>query len=752
MKNITHVAQLHRNRMALGLALALAGAGSVQAVEADPEGDAAASSRLETITVTAQRRPEDERKVPISLSTVSDDTLHAYSSGAEDIRYLSGRLPSLHIESSFGRAFPRFYVRGLGNTDFDLNASQPVSLVYDEIVQENPLLKGYPLFDMEQVELLRGPQGTLFGRNTPAGVVKFDSRRPSKEFDAYTNISYGRFGTTNFEGAVGGSLGGDWSARVAGMYQRRDDWVDNDFTHQRNSLEGFKEDAARAQFLYQPGGSFSALFNLHARSLDGTARLFRANILKPGTNDQTSDFDIGHVFIDGRNKQNLDGHGASAQLSWDFESTSLYSITGYEHVDSYSRGDIDGGYGASFAPPYGPGFIPFPSESADGLPHHRQLTQELRLQSNNWGRFDWQAGLYYFDEDISIDSFSYDTLGGGVENGYARQEQSNRAYAAYASGDYELQPDLTLRGGLRFTHDKKDFEAKRYISPIGGGASPLLTANPSKSNVSGDVSLTWAAQPDLNFYTRYARGFRAPSIQGRLLFGDSISVADAETVDSIEAGLKADLLDKRARLSFSVFDYTVHDQQLTAVGGAANFNQLINAKRSVGRGFEAEAQAYLTPDLLVTFATSYNNTRIHDKNLAIQPCGGGCTVLDPAGPVSGTVLIDGNRLPMAPEWVYDLTARYGWHFSSGELYFLTDWSYRGRVSFFLYDSKEFRGKPLVLGGVRVGYNWNSQQDEVALFGRNVTNRVTIVGGIDFDNLTGFVNEPRTWGLEYSHKF
>ena len=124
-------------------------------------------------------------------------------SGGADIRGLSGRVPSLNIESSFGRTFPRFYIRGLGNTDFDLNASQPVSLVYDDVVLENPILKGFPAFDVDRIEVLRGPQGTLFGRNTPAGIVKFDTVKPGKGRN-YARISYGTYGTINAEGAVGG--------------------------------------------------------------------------------------------------------------------------------------------------------------------------------------------------------------------------------------------------------------------------------------------------------------------------------------------------------------------------------------------------------------------------------------------------------------------------------------------------------------------------------------------------------------------
>ena len=276
-----------------------------------------------------------------------------------------------------------------------------------------------------------------------------------------------------------------------------------------------------------------------------------------------------------------------------------------------------------------PGSIPFPSETADGLPEHSQWSQEFRLASNDWGRFDWQSGLYLYREKITIDSFSYNTLAGSVEDGYARQKQDNKAWALFVSGDYDLTDRWTLKGGLRYTRDEKDFEATRYLSPFGAGPIGPLTANPSDSDVSGDLSISYAANEQVNLYARAAKGFRAPSIQGRLVFGDTISVADSEKVFSYEAGVKADLFDRRARLGFSVFNYTVKDQQLTAVGGAANFNQLVNADKSIGRGFELDLEAYLTDRLLVTLGGSYNKTEIKDPNLYIAPCGGGCTVLDP---------------------------------------------------------------------------------------------------------------------------
>ncbi len=713
----------------------------------------AAPMSLGEIIVTAQRREQNIQDVPVAVSTVSGENLDAIRSGGDDIRFLSARLPSLSIESSFGRAFPRFYIRGLGNTDFDLNASQPVSLVYDDVVQESPILKGFPVFDLEMVEMFRGPQGTLFGRNTPAGVVKFNSVRPSRERGGYAQAAYGTHSTFNAEGAVGGALSDKWSMRVSGIYQHRDDWVDNRFTGEGDALEGFDEVAGRVQFLYE-SDPLEVLVNIHARSLDGTARMFRANVFVPGTNDLVPGFSENQVAIDGQNDQELDSVGGSLRIAYDFGRTTLHSITGYESIDTLSRGDIDGGFGAVFAPPSGPGFIPFTAESADGLPDHSQYTQEFRLESNEWGKFDWQGGVYYFDESVTIDSLSFATLAGGVLNGDVEQRQDNEAWAVFGSGELELGDSFTLGAGVRYTNDEKDFSAQRFLSPAFPPAPPLgpIEVTTDADNVSWDVSGTWAASDDTNFYARVASGFRAPSIQGRLLFGDTVSVADSEDVLSVEAGVKTSLFDGRGRLAFTVYKYTMDDQQLVAVGGTSNFAILLNADQTDGQGVELDFETYLTENFLVTLGASYNDTELDDPTLGVAPCGGGCTVQDPAGPVPGTVSIDGNPLPQSPEVIANLTARWGMPVGSGEFYVFTDWSYRSEVNFFLYEAAEFEGKELLEGGLRVAYNWNDGNQEFAIYGRNITDEIVAVGGIDFNNLTGMINEPRRWFAEFRTKF
>jgi iron complex outermembrane receptor protein len=745
-----------RAALAIAISLALPGLAAAQS-GADAEAQSAAT--LDAIQVTTQRRVENVQDVPVAITAISDEKLNVLASGGEDIRFLSGRVPSLNIESSFGRAFPRFYIRGLGNGDFDLNASQPVSLVYDDIVQENPLLKGFPAFDLEQVEVARGPQGSLFGRNTPAGLVKFSSVRPSQDAEGYVQASIGTDAAVNVEGAYGGALTDRWSARVSAISMRRDDSVRNTAPGAvEDELEGFEEQAYRAQFLYE-GEGFEALLGAHSRHLDGTARLFRANIFQPGSNDFVPGFDRDTVSIDGVNSQVLEAIGANARLRWDLGRTTLYSITGWESADSFSRGDIDGGYGAVFLPDSGPGFIPFDAQSADGLPDHDQFTQEVRLESNDWGRFDWQVGAFFFDESLRITSLNYATFAPGQPvNGQAFQEQDNTAWAIYGSGQFDITESLELRAGLRYTDDAKDFVAWRTESPINEFTPGVpeqvgpLYANPGDTNISWDLALVQHLTDDVNVFGRVATGFRAPSIQGRLLFGDALSVAGSEEVTSLELGVKADLFDRRVRLGATVFQYRVDDQQLTAVGGGSNFNTLVNAERTRGRGVELDLEAWVTDSLLVTLGSSWNDTEIQDPGLAVAICGSGCTVTDPTIVVGGSTLalIDGNPLPQAPEFVHNLTARWGTALGDGELFVYTDWYYRSEVNFFLYESREYTGKSLVEGGLRVGYGWDAY--EVAVFGRNILDETVAVGGIDFNNLTGFLNEPRTVGVEFTARF
>ena len=751
----------------------LSGIAAIAATVAWPTGAANAQaperSILEEIVVTAQRREENIQDVPISVTALRGERLETLFAGGEDVRALASRVPSLYAESSNGRLAPRFYMRGLGNSDFDLAASQSVSVIVDEVVQENVILKSFPLFDLDRVEVLRGPQGSLFGRNTPAGIVKFETRKPTAETDGYASATIGSLGTLNFEGALGGSLNENKTllARLSVFSQNRDDWIDNGFTGEADALGGFNENAFRLQVQAQPTDAFSALFNLHGRDLkNGTASIFQANILTTGSNSLNGNFDRDRVYFDGgdNNPQEANALGGSVRLDFDFgNELTLTSISSYERVENRSLGDIDGGVvdfsqsvpvppGLTFNPNvlvFGflpaltfPGTVPFPSDTQDGLTDLEQITQEFRLASNASDRLFWQAGVFWFDSDFSVQTFPF-----FVDPTTVRHE--NTSWAVFGQVSYDLTDRTTLTAGLRYTDDDKDM-----TTPAGPNPQPPVSV--SDEQVSWDLSLSYALNDDVNLFGRVASGFRAPSIQGRnIAFFDPnpFSIADSETILSTEVGFKSTLTD-RVRLNGSVYYYTIDDQQLSAIGGNTNSNVLVNADKGIGMGVDLDAEIVFSDNFVMTVGGSYNDTEIDDPNLVTATCGSGqCTVLDPLTFAGGFAVLDGNPFPQAPEFMLNVTARYSAAVGDDdELYVLADFVNQGDTNFFLYEAAEYHSGSIYEAGLRAGYIANGGQWELSAFARNLTDEENLKGGIDFNNNTGFVNEPRIFGLNLRVNF
>jgi iron complex outermembrane receptor protein len=322
----------------------------------------------------------------------------------------------------------------------------------------------------------------------------------------------------------------------------------------------------------------------------------------------------------------------------------------------------------------------------------------------------------------------------------------------------DVTDQLNVRAGIRYTQDRKNFGTLSYTATDGTSLQGnVFSAKPDATNVSWDLSGNYKVIPDVSTYARVATGFRAPSVQPASPFGPQ-SEAASEKIISYEMGVKAELFERRLSVDADVYAYKVKDQQLSAVGGSSNQTTLLNADKAIGRGFELDLQARPIDPLLLTANASYNFTKLEDKNIALFPCGASalfppnCTVEGGFNPATGTVSLDGNPLPQSPKWVANATARYGIPLAGGELYAYTDWSYRSTINFFLYEAAEFTGKSLLQGGARIGYVWGDGKYEVAGFGRNITNKIVAVGGIDFNNLTGFINEPRIWGGQVRVKF
>ena len=688
-------------------------------------------NELGTIFVTVNRREENIQDVPVSVATLDADHVQSIFDAGADITALAARVPGLFVESSNGRVAPRFYIRGLGNTDFDLAASQPVSVVMDEVVMENVTLKSFPIFDVERVEVLRGPQGTLFGRNTPAGIVMINTARPTMEFDAQGSVSYGSHNTVALDAAVGGPLVADRLAgRLSVMLQRRSDFIDNGFTGEEDAYGGYTDLAARAQLLFTPTDRLSFLALAQYRNLDGESTLFRANILGPGNNELNANYDRDTVFYDagGGNPADYEVWGASLRVDYEFGGATLTSITAHNESEGSSRGDIDGGN------PTGPGFIPFPADTQDSI-DLQQTTQEIRLASAGDDAFTWQVGAFYFDSDFTVltEGFTFPPP--------VLVRHRNESWAVFGQVGADVGSGINLTAGVRYTEDDKDFE-------VVSGAAPN-DRSVGDERLSWDLAAMAEVARDIRLYARIASGFRAPTIQGRdVAFFAPPSVATSEKIMSYEAGFKMELADRRVRLNGAVFHYSVDDPQFTAVGGAGNLVQLVNAEEGNAWGFELDGAFRAGRNFLLTAGVSYNDTEIDDDTLAVGICAQ-CTVLDPIVTIGGAnrALVDGNPFPNAPDWIFDVTARWATPVGNGgEIFVFTDWAYQGRTNFFLYESREFVTDGQIEGGLRIGYGAIDGSWEVALFGRNITGEDNVKGGIDFNNNTGFVNEPRTIGI------
>ena len=764
-----------KSALALGASLgALLCATAVSAQDtaaAAPSADAG----VEEITVTAERRSENLQKVPVSVAVIGGADQRTFTAGGDDtLLSLSGRVPSLYVESTTGRIFPRFYIRGLGNIDFYLGASQPVSIIQDDVVLEHVVLKSNPVYDVNQVEVLRGPQGSLFGRNTTAGIIKFDTNRPTQTWQGQINASYGSYRSVDIDAGVGGPLVADKIAfRASVLYQHRDNWVDNVFagasddgtvTPLKNAMGGFNERDARLQLLFTPTERLSILLSGHARDYDGTATLFERGYIVKGSNVPVGRRDQVAYDEAQNNPQAYNTTGASAHVAYDFGPATLTSITAYETTSGYSRGDTDGGAAANFPVNGVPnGF----GESMGRVRGLDQWTEEVRFASNGAGSFKWQVGGIYFDSRDITEFYQrayFINTPAHNPNNWVQLHDVNTSWGIFGQASYQITPDLTITGGVRETKDSKSTRLLKTADTAAGVVTykGRTFVRLSDTQPSWDVSLLYAVNPDLSLYARVAKGFRGPTIQGRsAVFNSDFTTANSEKNLSWEAGFKSNLWDHRLRLNATAFTYTVKDIQLN--GNDSNGNGvLFNADHANGYGIEADAELRPVPNLSLTAGASWLHTAIHDKNVYAQTCGlvgvMVCTVEDPfftRGTGTGTTYfaqIDGNPLPQAPKYNLNFVARYDVPVGNGDKVFVsTDWNVQGYTNYVLYKTKEFTSNGNFEGGAKLGYSGGHGKYEVAVFVRNLTNEKNLKGVIE-NYMAAVYNDPRIIGLSVSGKF
>jgi iron complex outermembrane receptor protein len=762
-----------KSALMLGAACGSMLAGSAAFAQAAPvQEQAAPEDGLGDIVVTAERRSENLQKVPLSVGVASGDDLRTYTSGGDDtLLALSGRVPGLYVETTTGRIFPRFYIRGLGNIDFYLGASQPVTIIQDDVILEHVVLKSNPVYDVRQVEVLRGPQGSLFGRNTTAGIIKFDTNKPTNDFESRATASVGSYNSVSLDAGVGGPLIKDLlSIRLSTLIQHRENYVDNRFagvsqdstaTPRKDAMGGFDDRNVRVQLMLTPSQDFTLDVSGHARWYDGTSTLFHRAALKKGSNSVSAEPRNSVSLDEGNdNPQSYNTYGGSVRATYDFGPAALTSITAYETTSGFSRGDTDGGAAANF--PVG-GVANGFGESQGQIRDLDQWSQELRVAGTPGGKFNWQIGGLYFDTRDVTDFYQrayFLTTPARNPNNWVRLHDVNTSWAGFGQISYEIAPKLTISAGGRITEDKKRTQLVKTADTAAGGVTYRgrtdVTLKATKP--SWDASVLYQVNPNISLYSRVAEGFRGPTIQGRsAVFNSDFTTANSETILSWETGIKTRLLDNTLTLNATVFGYRVKDIQLN--GNDVNGNGvLFNADKAEAYGMEAEANWKPVPNLTLGAGLSLLHSAIRDKRVYAQVCALNgvvvCTVEDPTVKVGTNVFaqIDGEPLPNAPEYNVDLTARYDQPLGNGGRAFIAgDFNIQGYTQFVLYKTKEFTANGNFEGGLKIGYAAPGDAYELAVFARNITGEKNLKGVIE-NYMAAVFNEPRIIGVSLSGKF
>jgi len=689
---------------------------------------------IDEIIVTAQKRLQNLQKIPLSVSILSQKDLDVFNVSGGDIRIFAARIPSLNIESSFGgRSYPRLYIRGLGNPDFTMNATQPVSLYYDEVVLDNPMIKGLPAYDLKRVEVLRGPQGSLWGKNTPAGAVHFISKTPSGDQKSYARVTYGRYNSLNLEGAAGFNLiDGTLSTRLSAIFQSRDGWVEN--LTSGNKIDGYEDFAGRFQLLWTPVENFDALFKFHIRTMDGASALFH-DIDQSDASKEHLAHDSDQVDF-----QEINQTGASLKLQYEIGSINLTSITGLETGNMLSIGDLDGSEIVKNVN----------SSSIDSL---SQFTEEFRISNSDDAALDWQVGLFYFHEKLEYHNSFTDLQEERAL--FQKVHQNSESWALFGQLTYDLNDRLDLSLGGRYSREEKHLRQTSLLyqpdpKDIHDPDQALADFGPDVvgpgagewGQFTWDLGLSYQVNENSHYYARLAKGFRGGAINGGAIFGDPIVSVKPERVISIEGGLKTEFLDGGLRLNMGGYYYRFRDQQLTSQL-STNQISLTNTEGGQGYGLEIDADFIPTKNLQLSGGLSFNHTAFMGPSIIPHPQTG--LPLD----------IEGNRFPNAPKWLADMLIHYKIPLANqNELFILTDWAYRGHQ----YFTPAGRAAEILsvsgywMGGFRAGYRMHNGRTEIAAWVRNITDVNKLNCGFNVFGNRGCFTGPRVWGMDLKIEF
>lgn len=716
---------------------------------------------LEEITVTARKRSQDVQDVSMSISVLTGEQVAERTiMNAQDISWFT---PGLYATGSSGDTDPLYTIRGIGLNDAFSNNNPTVGVYLDEVIQPLVPMMGFQLYDLDRIEVLKGPQGTLYGRNTTGGAVNVFTRRAGEELNGYARVDFGEFERFEFEGAVGGPLSETLSARVAALsIQQNDGWLLNAFNGQR--IGQLDQLSVRGKLEWTPTDEFELIATVtrstdksdsagreHVGFLDGP---FSGNLCQAaieGRRDETqcvsflgySDLLEDRYTIENSSfygqDQDAESTAVTVRINWDIGDTTLTAVTGYSEYDRVYNEDADG------TP-----LIMIDVQSTNAID---ALSQEIRLSGSTAGGFDWVIGGFVSEDELFFDfqqALDEHIFLSRVSQNFT---QVGKSWALFAHGQLPLSDRTRLVGGLRYTDEEKTFDYFGFDhDPFGTSAFPAIGIAPvsryfdksTSDEVTGEIGIEFDVSDDAMMYANVTKGFKSGGYKGAISFSlPELEPFDPETLYAYEVGVKSTLADGRLRLNAAGYYYDWKDFQafVTEIRGGVPVLVLANAGDAEVSGLELDAQWAPVDGLQLWLGANLMDTEITRYNT-----------------IPGTGDNQGNRLSNSPEVMINARARYEFDVGqSGWLAFAaSDLVYRSKVYYSLGNNGQSAQDAIWLWSGRAGLVSADEHWSISVWGKNLTDKFYKTQS--YDNLGGifpsqnYLGMPRSYGISVKYSF
>ncbi|MFC7047801.1 TonB-dependent receptor [Emcibacter nanhaiensis] len=726
---------------------------------------------IEEIVITAQKRTESSQSVAAAITAIGGDELS--KTNFNNVADLQNIAPSVQIGESFG--FAQIMVRGVGTDNPFVGGDPSVAVHLDGVVIGQPSAQFGSLFDIERIEVLRGPQGTLYGRNATGGSVNVISYKPTPETTGYARLTGGNYDLIKFEGAVGGALSDTLMARAAVRYTNRGGYGTN--LVDGSDIDDADQLSLRGQLLWEPTEDVSLRLAAEHHEEDDRNYIpkFRGPsydpaplpALEPQPTAGTRATDPRDIYsnVNLQNKRSQDSF--SAELNWDIDETfSLTSLSNYQTFEKIPQADFDMTE-VDF-------YIWSESYESD------QFSEELRLNFES-DRLRGLIGAYYYYEKLDSDNrldiplvpqFVADSTpvlsGCGFDDNVSDQivgadpellcfnfrgTSKTNAYALFGNAIYDLTDTLSVNVGARYSYEKKEGDTDRWTAP----GAPVLTFQDEKSfeKFTPNVRLEWRANDEVLVYAGYSKGFKS----GIFLTGQTTPVLDPEIVDAYEIGLKGMFMDRRLRFNAAAFyyDFTDLQQGRSVPAGTSGFTLVYeNAASAEIKGMEMEFTWLASEHIRIDGSATYLDATFDDY-VTTDPFD---TVFQQLGLIDAGVDLSqqlaGNRLVQSPKWSGRLAVTVDHEISD------TGWLAEGTVAVSYKDQvyfTQFNHDALAQDDVTtIDANVRFSSDNgwsVNLWGRNLTDETIYVGTFILNSSrtnAGFLAPPRTFGATLGYEF